>query len=412
MSVIGIDLGTSFCTASWVNPKTNEPEPIMFPNAVSYYKIPSVVMFPHKGNPIVGYRAYQQLENASSAADSNLLRSRTVTSIKRKMQRNGSYLGYSHQSIIALILNHVVEEARKAVAFSEQPDRLVLTHPVIFDEWKKTMLKNAAVEAGFKPENITLLEEPVSAALAYIKSNPQVKVQGALVYDFGGGTFDVAYVQIDHQGKPLMPIAPDGDPQCGGDDIDLLIYDNYDKLAVQQHHRHLTLNPLEADLAFLSECRREKEVLTSLPNERFTPFLPVMEGHSLERCEWKATKSDYDRLIAPIIDTTITKTASMLKAIRQKQLPLDVVLLIGGSSRIPQVHEQLTEILGSDQLIKVPDLIDTAVSVGGVFYAIEGFTEPKQKVEVCFCTNCGNKISTADRFCMYCGAKNIMCYDN
>lgn len=409
MSVIGIDFGTSFCTASWVNPKTNVPEAIKFPNAVNYYKIPSVVLFTSKGAPIVGYKAYQQLENAASATDSNLLQSRTVTSIKRKMQRDGSCLGYSHQSIIALILSHVVEEARKAVAFSEQPDRLVLTHPVIFDEWKKTMLKAAAVEAGFKPENITLLEEPVSAALAYIMSNPQVKVQGALVYDFGGGTFDVAYVQIDHQGKPLMPIAPDGDPLCGGDDIDLLIYDNYDKLAVQQHHRHLTVNPLEADLAFLSECRREKEVLTSLPNEQFKPFLPVMEEHSLERCEWKATKADYDKLIAPIIDTTITKTSSMLNAIRQKQLPLDVVLLIGGSSRIPQVHGRLAEILGGDQLIKIPDLIDTAVSVGGVFYAIEGFTKPRPKAETCFCTHCGQKISTADGFCMYCGAKNIMC---
>lgn len=99
----------------------------------------------------------------------------------------------------------------------------------------------------------------------------------------------------------------------------------------------------------------------------------------------------------------------MLKAIRQKQLPLDVVLLIGGSSRIPQVHERLTEILGGDQLIKTTGHIDTAVSVGGAFYAIDGFTQPKPNVEACFCIHCGQKISTADGFCMYCGAKNIMC---
>ena len=409
MSVISIDFGTSFCTASWVNPKTNVPEAIMFPNAVNYYKIPSVVMLPQKGTPIVGYRAFQQLENAASAVDSNLLQSRTITSIKRKMQRNGSYLGHSHQNIIALILSHVVEEARKAVAFSEHPDRLVLTHPVIFDEWKKSMLRAAAIEAGFQDENITLLEEPVSAALAYIKSNPQVKVQGALVYDFGGGTFDVAYVQIDHQGKPLMPINPDGDSQCGGDDIDLLIYDNWDKLAMQQHYRHLTLNPQEADLAFLSQCRKQKELLSSSPNERFIQLMPMMEGHGLDRCEWKTTETEYNNLIAPILDTTMTKTLSMLKIIQQKQLPLDVVLLIGGSSRIPQVHERLAEILGGDELIKTTGQIDTAVSVGGVFYAVEGFTNPKSKADVCFCTHCGQKISTADGFCMHCGTKNMMC---
>ena len=409
MSVISIDFGTSFCTASWVNPMTNVPEAIMFPNAVNYYKIPSVVMFPQNGVPIVGYRAFQQLENAASAVDSNLLQSRTVTSIKRKMQRNGSYLGHSHQSIIALILSHVVEEATNAVAFPEYPDRLVLTHPVIFDEWKKSMLRAAAIEAGFQDENITLLEEPVSAALAYIKSNPQVKVQGALVYDFGGGTFDVAYVQIDHQGKPLMPLDPDGDSQCGGDDIDLLIYDNWDKLAMKQHHRHLTLNAQEADLAFLSQCRKQKELLTLSPDERFIQLLPVMDGHGLERSEWKSAGADYNNLIAPIINTTMNKTSSMLDAIRQKKLPLDVVLLIGGSSRIPQVHKRLTEMLGGDELIKTTGQIDTAVSVGGVFYAIEGLTTPMLNVESCFCIHCGQEISTADNFCMHCGTKNIMC---
>ena len=408
MSIISIDFGTSFCTASWINPKTNVPEAIMFPNAVNYYKIPSVVMFPQKGDPIVGYKVYQQLENAASSADSNFLQSRTVTSIKRKIQRNGSFLGHSHQSIVASILKHVVEEAQRAVVFPEPPNKLILTHPVIFDEWKKSILKTAAIEVGFQEENITLLEEPVSAALAYIKSNPQMKIRGALVYDFGGGTFDVAYVQIDHQGKPLMPLDPDGDSQCGGDDIDLLIYDNWDKLAMQQHHRHLTLNPQEADLAFLSQCRKQKELLSSSGNERFTSLLPIMEGHGIERCEWKAAETDYNNLIAPIINTTMTKTSSMLNSIRQKQLPLDVVLLIGGSSRIPQVYARLTEMLGGNELIKTTGQIDTAVSVGGVFYAIDGFTKPKPNIEACYCTNCGKKISTADSYCMHCGAKNIM----
>ena len=408
MSIIGIDFGTSFCTASWCNPKTNTPEAIMFPNAVNYYKIPSLVMFPAKGTPIVGYKAYMQLEHAASAADSNLVQTRTVTSIKRKMQRNGSFLGHSHQSIIAQILSHVVKEAQSAVPFPEPPDRLVLTHPVIFDEWKKTMLKAAAIEVGFSEENITLLEEPVSAALAYIKSNPHVKVRGTLVYDFGGGTFDVAYVQIDHHGKPQMPIDPDGDPLCGGDDIDLLIYDKWDKLAMQQFHRHLTQNTIEADLAFLSQCRKQKELLTSSPNERLSQMMPVMDGHGLERCEWNTTEAEYNSLISPIIDTTITKTASMLKAIQQKQLPLDVVLLIGGSSRIPQVHERLTVMLGGDNLIKTTGQIDTAVSVGAVFFALEGFTKPQPKTGTCFCTNCGNKILSSDVFCMYCGTKNIM----
>ena len=408
MSVIGIDFGTTFCTASWVNPKNNTPEAIMFPDAVNVYKIPSVVMFPEKGNPIVGTPAYLQIENAASSASMDVIMSRTITSIKRKMSRNGSFRSHSYLEIISMIIRYVVEQAKLACVFPESPDKLVLTHPVKFEEWKKEMIKQAAVQADFQEENIFLIEEPIAAALEHVKSNPQANVKGILVYDFGGGTFDVAYVQIDHNGRPHIPIDPEGDSQCGGDDIDMLIYDKWETIAKMSLDRHLSTNIQEADLAFLLQCRKHKELLSSTPNNSFSVLLPPMPGRGLERCEWKTTEHEYNTIIAPIIDRTITRTQTVLNEIEQKKLPLDVVLLIGGSSRIPQVESRLKELLPNQVEIRTTGKVDTAVSVGAVYFATEGFTANKGAAKPCFCRFCGKQILSNERFCRYCGGENFM----
>lgn len=411
MSVIGIDFGTSFCTAAWVNPRTGNPEPIMFPNAVDVYKIPSVVMFPQGSNPVVGTRAYVQITDATATADGiNAVQSRTITSVKRKMSRNGSFLNHPHMEIISLILRHVVEQAMESVVFPETPDRLVLTHPVKFDEWKKQVLRQAAVGAGFVDDKIQLLEEPIAAALEYIKSNPQANTRGILVYDFGGGTFDVAYVQIDHHGKPQLPIETQCDPNCGGDDIDLLIYDNWERLARQQFGRQLSINPQEADLPFLIQCRRDKEMLSSVANHQFRHLLPVIEGRGLDRCEWRATEVEYNQIIAPIVERTIAPTQRVLEEIHRRELPLDVVLLIGGSSRIPLVKLRLEELLQGKAQIRTTGKVDTAVSVGAVYYATDGFSSGTTRTSETdgYCILCGNTMAASDDFCLICGQKKYL----
>lgn len=411
MSVIGIDFGTSFCTAAWVNPRTGNPEPIMFPNAVDVYKIPSVVLFPQGSTPEVGTRAYIQITDASTTTDGiNAVQSRTITSVKRKMSRNGVFLNHPHTEIISLILRHVVEQAKESVVFQESPDRLVLTHPVKFDEWKKQMLRQAAVEAGFVDDKIQLLEEPIAAALEYIKSNPQANTRGVLIYDFGGGTFDVAYVQIDHHGKPQLPIETQCDPNCGGDDIDLLVYDNWERLARQQFGRLLSINSQEADLPFLIQCRRDKEMLSSTSSHTFRHLLPVMEGRGLDRCEWRATQTEYNQIIAPIVERTVVPTRHVLEEIHQRELPLDVVLLIGGSSRIPLVKQRLEELLQGKVHIRTTGKVDTAVSVGAVYYATDGFSSGSTRTAITdsYCIFCGNRMANTDNYCMICGQKKYL----
>ena len=128
MSEIGIDLGTSFSSASWINPSTNMPEIIIF-NENGSAKIPSVVFFPQNGEPLVGQGPYQQVENVSgmSPDDRNMVLQSTVFSIKRKMKRNGKiYAGtrsYTHTEVISLILSKIREEAIKSC---QLPIRLFL----------------------------------------------------------------------------------------------------------------------------------------------------------------------------------------------------------------------------------------------------------------------------------------------
>lgn len=407
MSVIGIDFGTSFCTAAWVNPRTGNPEPIMFPNAVDVYKIPSVVLFPPGGNPIVGTSAYNQLLNATSSDDISAIQSRTITSVKRKMRQGGNFLNHSHTAIISMIIRHVVEQAKKAVVFPDEPDHLVLTHPVKFEEWKKEMLRQAAVQAGFAVNNIQLIEEPVAAALEYVKSNPQAKTRGIMVYDFGGGTFDVAYIQIDHHGKPQIPIDTQCDPRCGGDDIDMLVYDHWENLARQQHNRPLSANAQEADLAFLMKCRKDKELLSSTPNYTVKHLLPIIQGRGSDRGEWKASEAEYNQIVAPIVDKTLKPTRQVLEEVQRRELPLDVVLLVGGSSRIPLVEQRLKVVLQDKATIRTTGKVDTAVSVGAVYYATEGFSSShsRSKESGGYCIRCGNKLNDGDNYCMMCGQK-------
>ena len=408
MSTIGIDFGTTFTSASWVNPVTGFPEAITFLNAVDKCKIPSIVYFAPDGKPLVGYAPYMQIENANTAADRETVHRNAVTSIKRKMQRNGSFRGHSHVEIMSLIIRHVVVEAERVCNFQTPPDTLVITHPVVFAEWQKDMLKEAAVKAGFTERKISLLEEPISAALAYVKSNNLSNVRGVLVYDFGGGTFDVAYVSIDHNGRLQIPIDPQGDPLCGGDDIDFVIYDQWENRVSHQLGRKLSPNQLEVDEAFLSRCRKQKEMLSLNSNQRFTELLPSIKGRGFDEVSWNVNNDEYDSLITPIINRTINKTQSVVDELRRKKLPLDVVLLIGGSSRIPQVRKRLEQLLGDASLIRTTGQVDTAVAVGASYYGMnvsnnERVSVPKPNQMVKFCIHCGHKFEESDKFCMFCG---------
>ena len=407
MSVIGIDFGTTNSSASWINPQTHQPEVIVF-NETGSSKIPSVVYFPSDGDPIVGLAPFQQLENLSAFSDDarNMIQRSTITSIKRKLKRNGMYLlngrSFTHLDVVSLILKKIKEESAASCPFEDAIDSVVLTHPVIFEEWKKELLRNAALQAGFN--SVVLLEEPVSAAIGYINTNKLKDVKGLLVYDFGGGTFDVAYVKIEDDGRYRIPLMPRGDDQCGGDDIDLILYNKWDSLARQTYNRSISPVTGEVDISFLSRCRKNKELLSRVESSSFSELLPVQgNAQQLQRLQMKITRQQLNEMISPVVDKTIRKTHDLLDDIKEAQLPLDAAILIGGSSRIPMVTDRLRQLLG-DVPINTTGKVDVAVALG----ALSQSTIIRESVRKCFCMKDGRELKTSWQFCPFCGTPNYM----
>lgn len=397
---IGIDFGTSYCTASWINPVTNKPEAVIF-NDTGMPKMPSMVYYSAEG-PVVGKPASDLLENCRAMEDTDRMEilASIVKSIKRTMRKN-EYLWLpdgkkvKHEEVIADILKKIRLEVQ-AVCFQGQPvEEVVITHPVIFENWKKEMLKEAASLAGFK--KIDLVEEPIAAALGYLEASGLQKDKNVLVYDFGGGTFDVAYVQYDN-GKYRIPIEPDGDPFCGGDDIDRILYDRWEQLLHQKHNRYISSDKRYEDISFLNTCCQHKEKV-SVSGLSKNSFSVVFPPPGFCRADMTLTRDDFDKMVAPVVDKTIRKTDALLKKIKDGNYPLDMAILIGGSSRIPLVYEQLKKILPVEPSRVMQ--VDVAVALGAVMY----YSTNHAHKDV-YCMYCGKKTNTRSRFCMFCGREN------
>ena len=416
MSVtIGIDFGTSFCSASWINPATGKPEAVRFKDTGSE-KIPSIIAFSKSGKAFVGSGPYTQLENL--AVDP------TLTEEEREMQLCNFYTGikthirqgnkwmrpdktYTDDELIAIILKKIKEEVEISCTIDGAIDKVVLTHPVQFEDWKKDILKHAAALAGFS--KVKLLREPESAALYVVKANlVPSNCRGLLVYDFGAGTFDVSYIQIESDGELHMPVQPQGDAHCGGDDIDRALYEDWNKYIKATNGKDIGLNSDELDIAFLYRCRRQKEQLSKgFLMDEIREYIPRLG--SVRR---PFAEDDFNRIIEPIVDRTIAKVQAVLNEIKKKQLPLTHAVLIGGSSNLPLVKAKMQSTLGNNVKIITTGNYDIAVAVGAL-YSLNVKIEPPKKPELpkpqpkeCFCIHCGKKIMTSHKVCMYCGKPN------
>lgn len=415
--IVGIDFGTCNCSASWINPTTGNPEPIRFKDTGTE-KMPSIVHISNSGKISVGLTPFNNLEEASflDGEERDEILNNTITSIKTKMMQGNKTLrhgkSYGDDEIISFILKKIREQIVVSCSISDSSlERAVLTVPVKFEEWKMDMLKHAAELAGFK--KVKILEEPISAAIYAIKKGliPQT-CRGLLVYDFGAGTFDVAYVQMQDDGNPFLPIVPQGDI-CGGDNIDELLYDDWDKYLRTTKFRGVSSDPEEIDLAFKYRCRREKEQISR--NDIADFVAEYVPGIGRVKREFSTNK--FNELILPVIEKTISKTQAVLNEIKSKNLSLTHAILIGGSSRIPLVQEKLQKLLGQNVKIISTGDMDIAVAVGATYSVHTEIKQPdpepipptpipEPKVTSHYCIYCGNPILSSYKFCLKCGKPN------
>ncbi len=333
--VIGIDFGTSKSSMAWYDPRASRAEIIR--NYEGREITPSVVYFDRDGGEIlVGQLAENKLEEQRAEQRG------FVVSVKRNLvTAPAKVIGgkvYKPVDVAAKILQKLKQDAEK-LHFHQCVSRAVITYPASFDIVQQDKIKQAAMLAGFS--EVQLLPEPIAAALAYMNTGYKVG-NHILVYDFGGGTFDVAVLSRISDGSFIISLEPEGLNSCGGDDLDRELYFHCEEIALQKLHRSISLID-DIDLRFLRQCRSRKENLSGSEMETFSSYLSGPDGPAL--FEHTVERHTFEGRINKYIDHTVTLTKEVISKAYTNNYKVDTVVLIGGSSRIPLVLRSLSNAL-------------------------------------------------------------------
>jgi Hsp70 protein len=349
---IGIDFGTCNSSAACFNPRTGQAELLL--NAEGDDKTPSVVYFGPNQEPVVGKCAEDQLESPEG-------RKRVLSAVKRNLSRKTATVFGDRRvtplEAAALILGKIKRDAEKG-HFHEPVTRAVITCPAVFDEVEKETLREAAALAGFR--DVELLEEPVAAALAYAENGIKVG-RCVLVYDLGGGTFDLA-VLIREEGEDVFrpAMAPRGE-RIGGEDFDRAIYDHFDAIVRKKTKQPICPDGLDLHLRRL--CRKLKESLTLI--ESPSPLSWHWTGKG--QLGLKLNQSGFESLIEKHVERTVRLTQAIQQDAARERFHLDSVILIGGSSRIPCIVRRLHETLKIEPTEWQKQYV--AVALGAAYHA-------------------------------------------
>ena len=343
--VIGIDLGTTnSCVAV-----LEGGEPTVIPNAEGNRTTPSVVGFAKNGERLVGETAKRQ---AITNPD------RTIASIKRymgtdhKVEIDGKQ--YTPQDISAMILTKLKTDAESYLG--EKVTEAVITVPAYFTDSQKQATKDAGKIAGLDVKRI--INEPTAAALAYglDKDNKQHKI---LVYDLGGGTFDVSVLEL---GDGVFEVlATNGDTRLGGDDFDEAVM-NYIADTFQNEHG-VDLRTDKMALQRLKEAaeKAKKELSSSNTTNVNLPFITVNADGPLH-LDMNITRAKFDQLTANLVQRTIEPMNKALADAGVTINDIEKVILVGGSTRIPAVQEAVKNVTGKEPFKGVNP--DECVAVG------------------------------------------------
>ncbi|MFD1177754.1 molecular chaperone DnaK [Paenibacillus puldeungensis] len=328
--VIGIDLGTTnSCVAVMEG-----GEAVVIPNPEGARTTPSVVGFKKDGERIVGETAKRQ---AITNPD------RTIISIKRHMGSNHKETidgkEFTPQEISAIILQKLKSDAE---AYLGQPvTQAVITVPAYFNDSQRQATKDAGKIAGL--EVLRIVNEPTAAALAY--GLEKAEDQTILVYDLGGGTFDVSILEL---GDGFFEVkATSGDNRLGGDDFDQKIIDYLvDQFKKEQG---IDLSKDKAAVQRLKDAaeKAKKELSGVLTTTISLPFITVVDGVP-QHLEVNLTRAKFEELTADLVERTLGPTRRALSDANMTPADIDKIVLVGGSTRIPAVQEAIKKLTGKE----------------------------------------------------------------
>ena len=362
--VIGIDLGTTnSCVAT-----LEGGQPVVIPNSEGSRTTPSVVAFSKEGERLVGITAKRQAVTNSD---------RTVMSVKREMGTDWSKQidddEYTPQEISAFVLQKLKADAEEYLG--KEVKQAVITCPAYFSDAQRKATQDAGRIAGL--EVLRIINEPTAAALAY--GVDKEEDQTILVFDLGGGTFDVSILDIYQvDGQPQIEVkATSGDNRLGGDDFD----DNVVEWIVSEFKKSSGID-LSKDLQAMSRLREAAEKakieLSGTNSSQINlPFITMKDGQP-EHLDMSISRAKFEDLTADLINRTMKPTRSAMKDAGVKAGDIDKILLVGGSTRIPAVQDAIEKEAGKAPFKGINP--DEAVAVGaalqaGIIVGDEGVTD-------------------------------------
>lgn len=328
--VIGIDLGTTNSCVSVVENDT----PVIIPSATGATTTSSIVAFTKNGERLVGEAAARQAVTNPE---------RTITSVKRHMGSDWSARidgkEYKPQTISAMILMQLKKDAEKFLG--EEVTEAVITVPAYFNDIQRQATKDAGRIAGLNVKRI--INEPTSAALSYGLNHGEP--QKVMVYDLGGGTFDVSIIEI---GEGIIEVlATSGNNHLGGDDFDERLVQG-----IVRKFKDKTRVDLTKDFAAMQRIREaaeraKKELSTSDTTHIMQPFITQVKGEALH-LDMVITRQEFESMISDLIQKTEDPVRNALNDAHISPAQLGRVLLVGGSTRVPAVQRKVREMTGKE----------------------------------------------------------------
>tara|TARA_B100000530_G_scaffold7668_2_gene6415 strand:+ start:25850 stop:27751 length:1902 start_codon:yes stop_codon:yes gene_type:complete len=362
--VIGIDLGTTnSCVAT-----LEGGQAVVIANSEGSRTTPSVVAFSKDGERLVGVTAKRQAVTNSE---------RTILSVKREMGTDWTQSidenEYTPQEVSAFILQKLKADAESYLG--REVNQAVITCPAYFTDAQRKATQDAGRIAGL--EVLRIINEPTAAALAYGVDKDED--QTILVYDLGGGTFDVSILEIYQvDGQPQIEVkATSGDNRLGGDDFDNVIVE-----WITSEYKKSSGIDLAKDMQAMSRLREAAEKAkielsgTSMSQINL-PFITMKDGQP-EHLDLSLSKAKFEDLISDLVERTMAPTRSAMKDAGIGRGDVDKVILVGGSTRVPAVQEAIEKEVGKSPFKGINP--DEAVALGaalqaGIIVGDEGVTD-------------------------------------
>ena len=328
--IIGIDLGTTNSCVAVIE----GGEAVVIPTAEGNRTTPSVVAFSKEGERLVGQAAKRQ---AVTNPD------RTVQSIKRDMGTNNKKKingkTYAPQEISAMILQKLKEDAQSYLG--ETVSEAVITVPAYFSDSQRQATKDAGRIAGLNVQRI--INEPTAAALAYgIDKQQEQKI---MVYDLGGGTFDVSILEIGSELIEVLSTA--GNNRLGGDDFDVCIMEHLIREFKKAHKVDLSKDPVAMQRVREAAEKAKIELSGIVSTTVNLPFI-ANKGKEPKHMEIQLSRVKFDELTAHLVEKTMEPVRQAMSDAGISHSELSKVLMVGGSSRIPAVQAAVLKMTGKE----------------------------------------------------------------